>query len=99
MELYCLCNTPFAAGTEVAVLSDVPTFAEDGVGSIYVDDPWWGVIPLTRQDYDAATYATFNNWGEIMFDADCSHFRCGTPVWWGKLMSYLNPTASRVLAS
>lgn len=95
-RLICLCNTPFAPGDEVEVLDDAPGFTEECVGEIYVDDPWWGVVPLTVVAYDADTYPTFNTWGSIMFDEDCSHFRCGTPVWWGSLMAYVIPIGVKV---
>ena len=100
MKLYCLTNAPFMAGVETNNLSEVPAFTEDCVGEIFIDDPWWGVIPLTVVDYDATTYATFNVWGSIMFNADCSAFKCGTvPFWGGKIMAYLIPIGSKVLVA
>ena len=104
MELVCLTNVPFMAGDATSKLAEAPQFAEDSVGEIFLDDPWWGVIPLTVVPYVAATYAAYTvaappAWGEIMFNADCSAFKCGTPIWWGKLMAYVIPKGSRVLVS
>lgn len=98
-SLVCLRNTPFIAGAEAAVLSDVPEFAEDHVGEIFIDDPWWGVMTLTVVPYSSVTYPTFNTWGSIMFDADCTHFRCGTALWWGALWAYVIPKGAFVLTS
>lgn len=98
MKLVCLCNTPYIAGDEVTILTEAPKFTEDNVGEIFIDDPWWGVVPLTVVDYDSDVYPTFNVWGSIMFDATCAHFKSGTAVWWGKLMAYVTPKGSKVLA-
>ena len=98
-ELACLRNTPYIAGAEAAVLTDAKQFAEADISEVFVDDTWWGVIPLTVQPYVAATYPTFNTWGEIMFDADRLNFRSGTPLWWGKVMAYIIPVGSKVLVS
>lgn len=98
-RLVCLRNTPFNAGAEAAVLSDVPEFDEDHVGEIFIDDPWWGTVPLTVVPYDSTTYGTFNTIDSIMFDADRSHFRCGNPLWWGVLWAYVIPKGSFVLTS
>ncbi len=98
-SLACLANTPFMAGVEAAVLADVSDFNEDSVGEIFIDDPWWGVMPLTVVPYVAATYATFNVWGQIMFNAGCTAFKCGTALWWGKLMAYIIPKGVMVLTS
>jgi len=99
MKLYCLVNAPFMAGVETNVLSDIPAFTEDCVGTIYLDDPWPGVVPLTVVDYDEVTYATFNTVDSIMFNADCTAFKCGNDLWWGKLMAYLIPVGSKVLVA
>lgn len=98
-ELVCLCNTPFIAGAETAVITDAKGFAEGDISEVFIDDPWFGVIPLTVASYVAGTYPTFNTWLQIMFDADRSHFRCGTPLWFGKIMAYIIPVGARVLTS
>ncbi len=95
----CLTNQPFIPGDEVDVIDECPYFREDDVAQIVIDDPWWGVIPLTLAAYNAALYPTFATWGEIMFDATARHFRCGTPLWWGKVTAYVIPKGSRVLVS
>ena len=95
----CLTNQPFMPGAEVAVLAECPYFREEDASQIVIDDPWWGIIPLTRVDYNATTYLTFNTIDSIMFDANCRHFRCGTPLWWGKITAYVIPKGSRVLTS
>jgi len=98
-SLVCLTNVPFIAGVEVAVLGEVPEFTEDNVSEVFIDDPWWGIVPLTIVAYNSGTYPTFNTWGQIMFDADCANFRCGTDLWWGKVMGYVIPRGSKVLVS
>lgn len=103
-ELVCLCKTPFIAGDEATVLTDTPLFAEADISEVYIDDPWWGVIDLTVETYVAATYAAYTAaappaWGQIMFDANRSHFKCGTPLWWGKVMGLVIPVGSKVLTS
>jgi len=97
--LTALTNAPFAAGAQVTVLSAVGEFQEEHVGEVFIDDAWWGTIPLTVVPYDSATYPTFNTWGSIMFDADCTHFRCGNPCWWGVLWAYVIPKGAFVLTS
>ena len=104
MELVCLTNVPFMAGVATAKLAEVPQFTEDCVGAIFLDDPWWGVMPLTVEPYVAATYAAYTvalppAWGQIMFNGACSAFKCGTALWWGKLMAYVIPKGSKVLVS
>lgn len=98
-ELVCLANTPFMAGDEAAVIAECPGFIEGDASQVVIDDPWWGIIPLTVVPYVAATYPTFNVWGQIMFDSTCRHFRCGTALWWGKVTAYVVPRGARVLVS
>lgn len=103
-ELVCLCKTPFIPGDEAIVLTDVKLFAEAYISEVYIDDPWWGVIDLTVEPYVAVTYAAYTAaappaWGQIMFNADRSAFKCGTALWWGKVMGYIIPVGSRVLVS
>lgn len=98
-QLVCLTNQPYVPGAEVAVLAECPHFDEGDASQIVIDDPWWGIVPLTRVDYNATTYPTFNTWGQIMFDASARHFRSGTPLWWGKITAYVIPKGSRVLVS
>lgn len=86
-------------GAEVTVLAECPYFREADASQVVIDDPWWGIVPLTVQPYVAATYPTFNTWGEIMFNATARHFRCGTPLWWGKIMAYVIPKGSRILVA
>ena len=99
MDLVCLINQPFIPGDEVDVLAQVPQFTEEDAAQVFIDDPWFGVIPLTVQPYVAGTYPTFNTWGEIMFDATARHFRCGTPLWWGKILAYVVQKGAKVLTS
>jgi len=103
-ELVALTIAPFIPGVEVTIPTDAREFAEGDISNIFVDDPWWGVVPLTLETYDAATYAAYTAaappaWGQIMFNADRTAFKCGTPVWWGKVMAYIIPVGSRVLVS
>lgn len=98
-RLVALTNAPFGAGDQVDILSDAPGFDEDRVGEIFIDDPWWGTVPLTVVPYDADDYPTFNTFDSIMFDADASHFRCGNPLWWGVLWAYVIPRGAFVLTS
>lgn len=104
MDLHCLTNIPFIPGAEATVLTEVPEFTEDFVGEIFIDDPWWGVVPLTREDYVEATYDAYTAalppaWATIMFNSDCTAFKCGSGVWWGALWAYMYPVGSRVLVS
>lgn len=98
-ELVCLCNTFFFAGVETAIIGDAKAFAEGDISEVFIDDPWFGVVPLTVVAYNSDTYPTFNVLDQIMFDADRTHFKCGTALWWGKLMAYIIPVGSRVLVS
>ena len=99
-ELLCMCNVPYMAGVETPILTEVQRlYSGDVISEAFIDTPWWGVVPLTVRTYDVALYPTFNTWGEIMFDSDRTHFRCGTPTWLGKIMAYVTPVGSRVLTS
>jgi len=103
-ELVCLRNDPYIPGDEAAVLTDAQLFAEADISEVHIDDPWWGIIDLTVETYVAATYAAYTAaappaWGQIMFNADRSAFKCGTGLWWGKVMAYIIPVGSRVLVS
>lgn len=103
-ELVCLCKTPFIAGDEADVLVESAKFAEADISEVYIDDPWWGVLDLVVEAYVAVTYAAYTAaappaWGQIMFNADRTHFKCGTGLWWGKVMGYVIPVGSRVLVS
>lgn len=103
-ELVALTLNPFIPGAEVAIPIEAKGFAEGDISQAFIDDPWWGVLPLTVLPYVAVTYAAYTvaappAWGDIMFDATRTHFKCGSPVWWGKLMAYIIPVGSRVLTS
>lgn len=98
-ELVVITNQPFIPGAEVDVLSECPQFREADASQVVVDDPWWGIAPLTVAPYNAATYPTFANWGEIMFNASARKFRTGAFVWAGKITAYVIPRGSRVLVS
>lgn len=104
-ELICLTKDPFIPGDEVTILPESLAFAEDDISNIYVDDPWWGVIDLTLEDYVEATYAAYiaaapPAWGVIMFNADRTAFKCGSAPWWGgKVMALVAAKGSKVLVS
>lgn len=103
-ELVCLCKTPFIAGVEATIIAQSKYFREADAAQVFIDDPWWGVIDLTRQDYVAVTYAAYTAAappaaGIIMFNATRTAFKCGTPLWWGKVMAMVTPVGSRVLVS
>lgn len=103
-ELVALTIDPFMAGAEVTIPTDVKGFAEGDISNIFIDDPWWGIIDLTLETYVAVTYAAYTAAappapGQIMFNADRTAFKCGTPLWWGKVMAYIIPVGSRVLVS
>lgn len=104
-KLMCLANAPFFAGAEAAVLDEAVAISpRDTMSEVFLDDPWWGVIALTVETYNAVTYAAYTAAAppaldEIMFDATRSNFKCGNPLWWGKLMAYVTPVGSRVLVS
>jgi len=103
-ELVALTLDPFIPGAEVTIPTDVKGFAEGDISSMFVDDPWWGVIDLTLETYNAVTYAAYTiaappAWGQIMFNADRTAFKCGTAVWMGKMLAMIIPVGSRVLVS
>ena len=103
-ELVCLCKGPVIAGVAVTVIPQTKGFREVDITEVFVDDPWWGVVDQTVETYNAVTYAAYTAaappaWGQIMFNADRSAFKCGTPVWWGKVMALVTPVGARVLVS
>ena len=103
-ELVCLRLTPFIPGAEADVVSDVKRFAEGDISNIVIDDPWLGSVELTLEAYVGATYTAYTAaappaWGRIMFNADRTAFKCGSPLWWGKVLAYIVPVGSRVLVS
>ena len=92
--LVTLLDTPIAPGDEATILSDVPAFPEKYIGEVYSADAWWGTIPLTVENYDAAIYAGYDAatppaFDHIMFNADRSGFKCGAGVWWGVIQAYV----------
>jgi len=92
---HTLSNTPQAAGAEHTVLAGVPCFKEKYVADdeVFIEDFWWGTIPLTRDDYDETLYGLYSgaDVGHIMFDEDCAHFKVGNPVWWGVVRALILP--------
>ena len=103
-ELVCLRLTPFIPGAEATVVSDAKQFAEGDISNIVIDDPWWGIIELTLEAYVAGTYTAYTAAAppaaeRIMFNSDRTAFKCGTPLWWGKVLAYIVPLGSRVLVS
>ncbi len=103
-ELVVLSKDPFIPGVEVTIIPQSKGFREVDITEVFVDDPWWGVVDLTVETYVAVTYAAYTAaappaWGQIMFNADRSAFKCGTAVWWGKLMGMVTPVGARVLVS
>jgi len=103
-ELICLSKTAALAGVEHTVLTDSQLFAEADISEIHIDDPWWGIVDLTVQDYVALTYAAYTvnappAAGVIMFNADRTAFKCGNPLWWGASNAYIIAVGSRVLVS
>jgi len=98
-SLATLLDTPNIPGAEAAILSDVPAFPEKYIGEIYVNDPWFGTIPLTLEPYVPLTYAAYTPaappaWDHIMFNANRTGFKCGTGLWWGVLQAYILPYGS-----
>lgn len=94
--LVTLLDTPIMPGAEATVLTDVPTFQEKYVGEVYINDSWWGTIPLVVEPYDEAIYDAYDAaappaWGHIMFNADLSGFKIGAGMWWGVLQAYVLP--------
>lgn len=103
-ELVVLTKDPYIAGVEVTIIPQSKGFREEDITEIYIDDPWWGVVDLTREDYVAATYAAYTAAAppagtNIMFNADRSAFKCGIGLWWGKVMALVTPVGARVLVS
>ena len=104
-KLMCLTNAPILVGVETALLSEAQGIGiRDTISRVYLDDPWWGIMDLTVETYNAVTYAAYTAaappaFGQIMFDATRANFKCGTDLWWGKLMAYITPVGSRVLVS
>ena len=104
-ELVCLTTDPFIPGDEVTILAEALYFAEEDISKIYLDDPWWGVLDLTLETFVAATYAAYTAaappaWGQIMFNANRTAFKCGSAGWWGgKIMGHVTAAGSRVLIS
>ena len=103
-ELVCLTKDPYIGGAEVTIIPQSKGFREVDVTEVFIDDPWWGIIDLTVETYVAVTYAAYTAaappaWGQLMFNADRSAFKCGTPLWWGKVMGLVVPVGSRVLVS
>lgn len=93
-----LSNTPFAAGDEVDVLAGVPAFAERHVADneVFIEDGWWGAIPLIRDNYDETLYGLYSgaDAGHMMFDEDCTHFKVGNQVWWGVVRALILPVGA-----
>jgi len=98
-ELVVLTYTPFIPGSEVDVLSECPEFLEGDASQVVIDDPWFGIVPLTVIPYNATAYAAFANWGEIMFNATARKFKTGSFLWAGKITAYVIRKGSRVLVS
>lgn len=103
-ELVVLTKDPFIAGAEVAVIPQAKGFREVDITEVFIDDPWWGVIDLTVETYVSATYTAYTAaappaWGQVMFNADRSAFKCGTGLWMGKVMALVTPVGARVLVS
>jgi len=103
-ELVCLTKDPYIAGDAVTIIPQSKGFREVDITEVFIDDPWWGVIDLTVETYNAVTYAAYTAaappaWGQIMFNAARTAFKCGTALWWGKVMALVTPVGSRVLVS
>jgi len=103
-ELVCLTKDPFIPGAEVTIIPQSRGFREEDITEVFIDDPWLGVIDLTEQAYVAVTYAAYTvaappAWAVIMFNADRTAFKCGTALWFGKIMGLITPVGSRVLVS
>jgi len=97
--LVTLIDTPNIPGDEATILSEVPAFPEASIGEVYIADAWWGLLPLTVEDYDAATYVAYTAaappaFDHIMFNADRSGFKCGAGLWWGVIQAYVLPYGS-----
>lgn len=104
-ELVCLTKAPYIPGDEVTIIPQSKGFREEDITEVFIDDPWWGVLDLTVEPYVAATYAAYTAaappaWGNIMFNANRTAFKCGSAAWWGgKVMALVTPVGSRVLVS
>jgi len=103
-ELVCLHKDPFMAGAAVTVIPQAKGFREVDITEVFLDDPWWGVLDLTVETYNAVTYAAYTvaappAWANIMFNAARSAFKCGTALWFGKVMAMVTPVGARVLVS
>jgi len=105
-ELVCLTKDPFIPGEEAIIIPQSKGFREVDITEVYLDDPWWGVLDLTVLPYvDLATYNAYTAaappaWGDIMFNAARTAFKCGTvPFWGGKVMGFVTPVGSVVLTS
>jgi len=104
-ELVCLTKDPYIPGVEVTIIPQSKGFREVDLAEAFIDDPWWGVLDLTVETYNAVTYAAYTAAappaaGVIMFNADRTAFKCGSAAWWGgKVMGFVTPVGSRVLVS
>jgi len=102
MQNYTLSNDVHMAGEEVAILAGLDRFTEDYVHGPVSVLAWAGVIPLTLAPYNAATYAAYTvvappPMDTIMFNADCSAFKCGNNLFFGEqVVALIEPTGSRV---
>lgn len=104
-ELVCLTKDPYIPGAGVTIIPQSKYFREEDITELFIDDPWWGTIDLTREDFVAATYAAYTvaappAWGVIMFNFLRTAFKCGSaPFWGGKVMGFVTPVGSRVLTT
>ena len=99
-----LSTTTFLPGAEVTIIPQCEKFTEDDVSAMAIDDPWWGIVALTPTAYVALTYAAYTTGappgaGVVMFNADCTAFKAGNPLWWGKVIAYITAKGAKVLTS
>lgn len=98
-------DSSYAAGATVTLPNGLVPFAESDIVQIDQVLGWWATQALTREDYLKATYDGYGIGSppaanHIMFNADCTAFKCGNALFFGELVvASVVPLGSRVKTS
>lgn len=91
MEQLIISNNNHDAGDEVSVSTRLARFLEQNVADLVQVLAWWDAVTLTREDYVKATYDAYTTVAppaadHLMFNGDCSAFKCGNGLFQGELV-------------